>query len=215
MYKSLSLLKLEFRNQVKINNLIKYLILFIAFSTFSITLVSNHQDIQEFGVIISIICIPLAHLNVASNTFKVDVADGTIESLLTVFTSGQIALVKFLCLAMCTAIAFSANLPILVVLYNLNSEMLLAIILCGILLSISSSAIMCLIASVQCYFRSNTNFLSILIMPIIIPNIIMVGLALQNTDNISFIAILLGVSLIITPVAVFLSRYLIENIYNI
>lgn len=210
-----TLLRAEFRNQLRINNLIKYLFLFIAFCSLSITFISTHQDLQEFGVIFSVICIPLAQLNLSSAILKDDVFDGTIESLMIVFSSKQIVLAKFICLASCTCLAFILNLPILGILYSLNVNLFATILLCGALLAISNSALLCLIAAIQCYFRSNTNFISILIMPIIIPNIILSGLALQNTNSSSYLAILFGITLIISPIAILLAKHLIKNIYNI
>lgn len=209
-----SLLHLEFRNQTKINNLAKYIFLFIAFCTLSITFISNHEDLREFGILFSIICIPLAQLNIAHALLKNDISDGTLESLLTIFSPNQITIAKFVCLTSCTCLAFLINIPIISILYNLNTKLLGVILLSGFFLAICSSAISCLVSSIQCYFRSNTNFLSILIMPIIIPNIIVTGLALQNSNNSSYLMILLGISLIISPIAIFLSKHLIKNLYN-
>jgi hypothetical protein len=52
-------------------------------------------------------------------------------------------------------------------------------------------------------------------MPLIIPNIIISGLLIQSPGDISFAAIMLGINLIIIPPALYLSGYLLENIYNI
>ncbi len=83
------------------------------------------------------------------------------------------------------------------------------------LLIFTSSALTSLIAAIQGYFRSNTNFLAVLIMPLIIPNVVLAGIILQNSAMESLLLVMLGINMVIIPVAIFLSSYLIKNIYNL
>jgi heme exporter protein B len=90
------------------------------------------------------------------------------------------------------------------------------VIITGLLLMATSCGVVILISSIQCYFRSNTNFLSTLLLPLIIPSIILSGIIIQSdNNNSSLLLILIGVNCIIVPISIYLSSYLIENIYNI
>jgi heme exporter protein B len=209
------LLKHEFLLQNKIYNLTKYFWIFFIFCSSSITIVNSYDNINNFGIIFSVIAIPLALIGITSNFLRPELEDGSLELLLASFRPTQIILAKYLSLFMCGSIGFIINLPFSYLLFNIDANQLILIGTCGLLLMLTSSAIIALISSIQCYFRSNTNFLSILIMPLIIPNIILSGIIIQSDSNYSMILILLGVNFIIVPICIFLSSYLIENIYNI
>lgn len=218
------LLKSEIAYQVKSNNIIKYLLLFFGFCSVSLVLISSHEDISEFGVLFAIIAIPLALINLSKLIFKADIEDGTLESLLTIFSSSEIIIAKLLALFLCLSLAFVANLVIIYIIFDISIELAKAMIFSGLILCASSSALICLISAIEGYFRSNTNFLSVLIMPLIIPSIVLTGLAISNDSSgaavasfsgNAYIGILFGISLITVPATVLFSRYLIENIYNI
>lgn len=214
--KIFTLIRAELTIQTRLNNLIKYLLFFFAFCIFSINFVHDYSSVNQSGIIFSIIAIPLALIGLSHTIFKQDMNDGTLENYKSIFSSGEIVLAKFIALLLCTLGSFILCLPIITIIYNIESNYILPILLGGTILSISTSALLCLIASVQCYFRSNTNFLSILIMPIIIPNIILVGLMIQNTPLVlNYFGILCGINIILVPISILFTTYLIENIYNI
>lgn len=214
------LIQNEFRNQIRLNNLVKFLLFFFLFCTFSVTLIQSHDDISEFGIVFSIMCIPLALINLSSSMFKQDSHDGMLEGLLTIFSHGQITFAKFIALFGCTIIAFMVGTPVIFLLYAPSPNLFLIFILCGIIISLGASGLTCLISAVQSYFRTNTNFLSILIMPLIIPSIILCSLTLQSastgdlsTD--SYLGLLFGINIIITPLSLYLTGFLVKNVYNV
>ncbi len=215
MNKTYQLLKHELLIQNKINNLIKYFVIFFIFCSSSITIVNSHENINSFGIIFSVISIPLALIGVTANFLKPEIEDGSLELLMTSFTPTQIILAKYLSLLMSGTAGFIINIPISYLLFNISVNQLFLIMTCGILLMTSSAVIIILISSIQCYFRSNTNFLSVLIMPLIIPSIILSGMVIQSDNNYSLALILLGINCIMVPITIGLSSYLIANIYNI
>lgn len=215
MRKIYNLFKHELLLQNKINSLIKYFVIFFIFCSSSITIVNSHENINSFGIIFSVISIPLALISVTANFLKPEIEDGSLEILLTTFTPAQIILAKYLSLLISGIAGFIINIPISYLLFNISVNQLFSIMACGILLMTSSSVIIILISSIQCYFRSNTSFLSVLIMPLIIPSIILSGIIIQSDNNYSMIMILLGVTCIMTPITIGLSSYLVANIYNI
>jgi heme exporter protein B len=215
-YGMIQLLKHEFLIQNKINNLTKYFFIFFVFCSGSITIISSHDKIAYFGLIFSLISIPLSLIGISTNFLRSEIEDGSLELLITSFNPIQITLSKYINLFICGSIAFIANLPISYFLFHMNTTHLSLLFISGILLMSTSCGVIVLISSVQCYFRSNTNFLSSLLMPLIIPSIILSGMIIENNNSThSIILILLGVNCIVVPISIYLSSYLIENIYNI
>lgn len=211
----LKLIKHEFFVQNKIHNLSKYFLIFFLFSLTSITIINPYEKITSFGSILSIALIPLALIGTSSNFLKSEIEDGSFELLLTSFVPLKIVVAKYVALFLCTTISFLANLPIAYLLFNIEPYNLILMAACGFLLSSAACAVILLIAAVQCYFRNNTNFLSGLLLPLIIPSIVLSGIALQDGSSYSIIFILLGINLILIPIIIYLTSYLIANIYNI
>ena len=209
-------IKHEFLLQNKICNLTKYFFIFFVFCSGSITIVSSHDKIANLGIIFAVISIPLSLIGIAANFLRTELEDGTLEILLTSFKPIQIILAKYLGLFICGSVAFVLNIPISCFLFNIEAFQLNLVIITGLLLMATSCGIVILISSIQCYFRSNTNFLSTLLLPLIIPSIILSGIIIQSDNsNFSLLLILIGVNCIIIPISIYLSSYLIENIYNI
>jgi heme exporter protein B len=108
------------------------------------------------------------------------------------------------------------NIPISYLLFNIDVFQLNLVIITGLSLMATSCGVIILISSIQCYFRSNTHLLSTLLLPLIIPSIILSGIIIQSENNsYSLFLIMTGVNCIIIPISIYLSSYLIENIYNI
>lgn len=209
-------IKHEVLLQNKICNLTKYFFIFFVFCSGSITIVSSHDKIANLGIIFAVISIPLSLIGIAANFLRTELEDGTLEILLTSFKPIQIILAKYLGLFICGSVAFVLNIPISCFLFNIEAFQLNLVIITGLLLMATSCGIVILISSIQCYFRSNTNFLSTLLLPLIIPSIILSGIIIQSdNNNSSLLLILIGVNCIIVPISIYLSSYLIENIYNI
>lgn len=209
-------IKHEFLLQNKICNLTKYFFIFFVFCSGSITIISSHDKIANLGIIFAVISIPLSLIGIAANFLRTEVEDGTLEILLTSFKPIQIILAKYLGLFICGSVAFVLNIPISCFLFNIEAFQLNLVIITGLLLMATSCGVVILISSIQCYFRSNTNFLSTLLLPLIIPSIILSGIIIQSdNNNSSLLLILIGVNCIIVPISIYLSSYLIENIYNI
>ena len=124
-----------------------------------------------------------------------------------VFCNGSITIVS---------LAFMLNIPISYLLFNIDVFQLNLVIITGLSLMATSCGVIILISSIQCYFRSNTHLLSTLLLPLIIPSIILSGIIIQSENNsYSLFLIMTGVNCIIIPISIYLSSYLIENIYNI
>ncbi|MCC8377776.1 MAG: heme exporter protein CcmB [Rickettsia endosymbiont of Graphium doson] len=208
------LIKREFIVQNRINNMIKYLMIFFLFCIISTTLINSHEDIKKFGLIFSVICLLISLISFSSIIFKSDLEDGSLELMLSMVNPTKIVLAKFFAIFTSSTIGIILTLPII---YIFFSQTLLEIIFFFFsvwLVIILSSCLVVLSGSMQSYFRVNANFIGIFIMPLLIPSIIMTGLVLQDS-NLQLIFIMIGINLVILPISFVLSSYLIRNIYSI
>ncbi|AFE54117.1 heme exporter protein CcmB [Rickettsia typhi] len=208
------LIKHEFILQHRINNIIKYIVIFFLFYIISTVLINSERDISKFGLIFSVICLLISLISFSTVIFKSDVEDGSLELLLSIVSCEKIIFAKFIAIFSCTTVGLLFVLPIIYIFFD---QILFDIALFFIsvwMIFILSSSLVVLSGSMQCYFKKNTNFVGTFIMPLLIPNIIMTGLILQD-HNLQLIFIIIGINLIFLPVSFCLSAYLIKNIYNI
>ncbi|OZG32114.1 heme exporter protein CcmB [Rickettsia endosymbiont of Culicoides newsteadi] len=215
MHKLIQLIKWEYLIQNRINSLSKYLFIFFLFCIFSTALINDQTDIKKFGIIFSVIVLPIALIGFSSLIFQQDVEDGSLELLLSSFNESEIIAAKLITIIVSSLTSALLNMPIIYIIFDLDMLTVSYLLINLILLLILSSSLLVLIGAVQSYFRSNTNLLAILIMPLIIPNIILSGLVLQNFDNINLIFVMIGINMVLVPIIFYLSSYLIKNIYNI
>ncbi|MCC8371815.1 MAG: heme exporter protein CcmB [Rickettsia endosymbiont of Pseudomimeciton antennatum] len=215
MHKLIQLIKWEYLIQNRINNISKYLFIFFLFCVFSTALINDQTDIKKFGIIFSVIVLPIALIGFSSLIFQQDVEDGSLELLLSSFNESEIIAAKLITLIFSTFTSSLLNMPIIYIIFDLDILTISYLFITLTLLLILSSSLLVLIGAVQSYFRSNTNLLAILIMPLLIPSIILSGLVLQNFDNINLIFVMMGINMFLLPIIFYLSSYLIKNIYNI
>lgn len=209
------LLKQELIIQNKINNLLKYSFVFFLFCSSTINLINSQEKIQLIGLGFSVIIIPLIFINLSQLLINQDINDGSLELLLTTSSASEIILAKFLAVTISILVSFLLNLPLIYIIYNLAFDQLILVFYLAFILITLSSALTMLIAAIQGYFRSNTNILSLLIMPIIVPNIIIAGIILEGLEFNYLSLIMVGINLIIIPICLALASYLLANIYNI
>jgi len=215
MNKLILLVKWEYLIQNRINNLSKYLFVFFLFCLFSTSLINDQTDIKKFGVIFSVIFFPIALIGFSQMIFKQDIEDGSLELLLSSCTSTELIISKFFTILISSLTSSILNMPIIYLIFDLDILFLIYLFISLTLLLVLSSALLILITSIQSYFRSNTNLLAILIMPLLIPSIILTGLVLQNPENIKLIFVMIGINMLLLPIIFYLASYLINNIYNI
>ncbi|MGX6959703.1 MAG: heme exporter protein CcmB [Rickettsia endosymbiont of Pentastiridius leporinus] len=210
----LILIKREFIIQNRINNMIKYLVIFFLFCIISTTLINSHDNIKKFSLIFSVICLLISLISFSSTIFKSDLEDGTLEVLLSSISHEKIILAKFFTIFISSMIGVILTLPIIYIFFNHTLKEIVFFFTSVWLVLLLSSNLIVLSASMQSYFKINANFIGIFIMPLLIPNIIMTGLVLQN-NNLQLIFIMIGINLVFLPISFFLSSYLIRNIYNV
>ncbi|HJD58050.1 MAG TPA: heme exporter protein CcmB [Rickettsia endosymbiont of Ceroptres masudai] len=208
------LIKREFIVQNRINNIIKYIVIFFLFCIISTVLINSARDINKFGLIFSVICLLISLISFSAVIFKSDLEDGSLELLLSIVSHEKIILAKFFAIFISSTIGMILTLPIIYIFFDQTLFEVMFFFISVWMMLVLSSSLVVLSGSVQCYFKKNANFVGTFIMPLLIPNIIMTGLILQD-NNLQLIFIMIGINLVFLPISFFLSSYLIKNIYNI
>lgn len=158
-----------------------------------------------------ILSIHLSHI--IATIIKQEINDGTIELLLTIAKPSRIILLKFSALLFSSAVTLFILLPIMNVFFHYNGLTLCVFFILFLLLVINVSAISLLIAVMQSYFYTNTQFILSFIIPILTPYLIIFGLITYDY-NYSLLLIELGLTMVLLPIMLVMSSYLIKNIYK-
>lgn len=159
-----------------------------------------------FGVI-------FASLTVPHYLVKIDLQDGSLETLISTISSRKIFLAKYLALTASLMISILLAMIFISIFFAFSiAEMVyLLSLICVTIFQIS--AFIMLANIVHAYFRRNTNMLIALIIPLVIPTVILGGAGIE-TLNFDFIMILLGIDMIIVPIIFFLSSYLLKHLFD-
>ena len=193
------LIKREFIVQNRINNMIKYLVIFFLFCLISTVLINSQKDITKFGLIFSVICLLISLIGFSSIIFKTDLEDGSLELLLSIVSYEKIILAKFFAIFISSTVGLVFVLPIIYVFFDQTLLEIIFFFISVWMMLVLSSSLVVLSGSVQCYFKKNANFVGTFIMPLLIPNIIMTGLILQD-NKLQFIFIMIGINLVFLPI---------------
>ncbi|MCP5369623.1 MAG: hypothetical protein H6909_02925 [Rickettsiaceae bacterium] len=199
----------------KIYHITKHFLLFLLFALISTAIISPPQNVTEFGLMLSIIYIPLFLLSNNHFLLKYETHNGDLELLLTTHHALTIIIAKFCALSFSLLISLIYLLPFIIIFFTPSFLLTINFICAAILILLMSNALTIMIAAIQSYFQRNNNFLSALIMPFMLPNIILAGILINVPTQTTLIFMMIGVNLVIIPVSLYCAQYLINNIYNI
>jgi ABC-type transport system involved in cytochrome c biogenesis permease component len=211
----LNLIYQEVLLQNKIHHISKHFFLFLLFGLISTVIIAPIQNMTEFGLMLSIIYIPMFLLGNNHFLLKYEIQNGDLELLLTTHNTLIIIIAKFCALSISLLMSLICILPLIVILFSTSLILTMNFIYIAILILLMSNGLAIMMAAIQIYFQRNNNFLSVMIMPFMLPNIILAGMLISNPENVTIIFMMFGVNLIIIPISLYCSGYLINNIYNI
>lgn len=172
----------------------------------------NSDDFKLVSLFI-IIWSGIINLNFSKDFFYEEVTSGNLENLLIITSSFKLIIAKF---SAWKVTMLAVNLIVIfftIILFHLSYENAVLIFTLMEFVSIASIALTMLSSSILIYFDNKNNFLSILVIPFIIPLLILSGIIL-NQQNLSFITYLIGIDLILVPVCIYLCSFLVKEIYN-
>lgn len=211
----LNLIYQEVLLQNKIHHISKHFFLFLFFGLISTVIISPLQNMTEFGLMLSVIYIPMFLLGNNYFLLKYDIQNGDLELLLTIHNTLIIIIAKFCALSLSVLMSLICILPLIIIFFSPSLTLTMNFIYIAILIMLLSNGLAIMMSAIQIHFQRNNNFLSVMIMPFMLPNLILAGMLISNPENITLIFMMFGVNFIIIPVSLYCSGYLINNIYNI
>ncbi len=188
-----------------------FLILLMPCTCLPLVLPKSQMYIAGPLVIAIILTINLSYL--FATAIKNDIEDGTITLLLTIRKPLYVVMTKFISIFINGLITLLMLIPMLYLFYDYSGIKLLVISSLFTLFLMKISAVSILIASVQSYFCTNTQFLLSLIGPIILPNLIIFGMILIDY-NITLLILVVGINMMLLPLMLIMTTYLLKNLYN-
>ena len=204
----------EIFQQNRIYQLSKFLLLFFSFGAICLGFINPVDKVAELLPIFLMISIPLSVLHVTGYVFREDVASGRFDILMTAYTSWQIVIGKYVSLCIQYFLVFTLIIPSIGLIITANIADLALLTGLSTLLMLQSIALCVLLGAIQSYFVSSSNYLAVLLLPSIIPTIIIAGLIYAGNLAITNISILFGINLVTSPLCLYLSGYLMANLYN-
>ena len=166
----------------------------------------NKMALCLFGAVLAIITIP-------HYLIKIDLSDGSLETLLSIMEPWQIICAKYFALVINIGLSISISLVFSIIFLDLFLDCAVFLAVAIILVLLQFVAFILFGNIIQGFFKANTSMIIILILPMIIPTIIISAMALESY-NIELLMILIGVNMILIPVIGWMSSYLLSNIYN-
>jgi ABC-type transport system involved in cytochrome c biogenesis permease component len=211
-----ALLRHEIIIQNRVLHILRYHMQFSILSLIClIFLIPNKEDMAELGLIFLNLILPLAVISTSRGIIKEDIVDGTMSMLMITTSTSRIICVKFLALFLNNVVALIILMPLIVVFYSLSFDQAMMSIISRITLLAQISSTTILIGCIEGYFRSGTDFISSLLLPITIPGICVSGLMIYCVEKAQlYIGILCGIDLVTMPIILLLSGYLLKNVYN-
>ena len=212
----LKLLRQDFKIQNRIFLMIKSNVQFVLLSAICLALLyPNDHNIAELCLVFLVIITPIATMTTARPIIKADIKDGSMELLLLTFNVWEIVLSKVITIFCSSFIAFLITLPIIAILYSMTLDHMWLNITSRTFLLMQVASVVVLIGCVDSYFRVRTDLVSAVIFPIIIPGIVISGMMFYDrSQDFVYLSILVGIDLIMVPIIVLLSGFLLKNIYN-
>lgn len=212
----ITLLIHELKIQNRIHSIIRYNLQFLLLGSTAIIFVHGASTgLAELGIIFTVIALPLSIISTSRGIIKADITDGYMELLMITTSPIKIILIKYLGLLIHNLVALAIAMPLVAIFYSISSWQIFLISIGGSLLLGQITALSLLTSCIEGYFRTNTNIISLVILPLIIPGLIACGLLISGGEQWSvFVGLLGGVDLVIIPLTLLLSEYLMRNIYN-
>ncbi|MBP7189860.1 MAG: heme exporter protein CcmB [Rickettsiaceae bacterium] len=201
--------------QNRLYKLVIYNIQFLLLGSICLFFISSNSY-SGLGGFFLIAGLPIAALATSRNSIRDELSDGSLDLYMVTSDILQIIIAKFLGLFVCNIVSFAISLIISAIIYSMDYHTSVLIMILAIISLMQISAVSILLSSVEVYFRSKSNLVSFTVIPLMIPNLIITGMAISgDIEASSAIWILSAVSIIIIPSSLGFSGYLVRNIYNI
>ena len=208
--KILDFLLFEIKILHKVRAVSVLLFSFQMISVLTLPFLLDSQDISIYAPQILVFCMAQSVILANSHNFLADKTDGTLVQKFLIFDYLYIVIVKQLSIFI-ISILINCLISVMVwILYSINFIQFLFFFATNFLVLLVSSALSSCSSIIKLYFDNNSEYLSMVMMPILIPFFICGSTAITSC-NPFYILLLLGMNLILVPIITFLGVYLIRG----
>ncbi|MDX2049777.1 MAG: hypothetical protein SFT93_01160 [Rickettsiaceae bacterium] len=185
----------------------------VIISFIAIGLAEFGPNSAEFVYIITIIFPLIATNSFADQIIGDDYESGNLDFQIIAFEIYEVVISKFLALFAFMVCVLFVSCVSSSIIFSLDVNELLLVFLGSTPVAFSSSGAILAFSAINVYFEKKAKLISSVILSFIIPSIIMFGLFV-NLKNWVYLIFALGINLIIVPIFVYSSIFLIKDIYN-
>ena len=210
----LHLLRWQFKIHHQAQGLSFLLLMFQLMAVFMLPFIIGNANIAIKGSQLFILIIVLSSIIIMPLYLYSDHHDGSLAQLLTIHSALEILLSKICALYFINIIITLIVLPITTLLYDLDFARMSCLLLSAILTMVFAYVVALTSAIVKLYFANNNEYISLIMLPIMVPVLICSSLAIETASWFYFI-LLLAINLVVVPIIVTLNNYLLKNLYNI
>lgn len=178
------------------------------------SLVLIHKNIDEKFLPSLLVILPiLALTNQISQVFYEDSISGRLEFVLVSHEVEIIVLTKVLAIFIVGLFSVILNNLCAFLFFNVDIKFLQNITVATIPVLIIASKLVVFIATIQLYFEKNSNLLTAITLPFLIPSFILYGLYFESANTV-YLYILCGLALIYVSIIFYLTNSLVRDLYN-
>lgn len=212
MTKNLDFLLFEIKILHQVRAISILLFSFQTISMLTLPFLLDSKDIEFYAPQILVFCIALSIIITSSNNLSADKLDGSLVQKLLIFEYFDIVIVKQLSMFLLSAL-ISLMISIMIwLLYSLSFLQFFFFLAASLLVLIISCSLAFCSSVIKLYFDNNTEYLSMIMMPLLIPFFICASIAITSC-NYFYLLLMLGMNLILAPIISLMSIYLMRDIY--
>lgn len=208
----INLIKFFFK-QIISSGIISSIILSTNIPIFLLYFLTTKSMIDDNYISLIIILNFVCFINQIDRIIKYDYDTGILEHLLVSNEINYLVYAKIMFYFLLISISMFSNYIFVCLIYGCH-ELNYMFLIIGILsINLIFVSILVLMASIRLYFEKNSLIISASVLPFMVGPIILIGSFFKTGEGI-FVNILFGISLIILPIFIILTRFLIKDIYN-
>ncbi len=186
---------------------------FQAISMLTLPFLLDSKDIEFYAPQILLFCITLSNIIANSNNLLDDNKDGSLVQKLLLYDYMDIVIAKQSAIFLASSIITLIVSIMALFFYSLNLIEFLFFLSSTILILFVASALAFCSSVIKLYFDNNTEYLSMIMMPLLIPFFICSSLSITSC-NYCYLLLMLGMNLILIPIISFMSGHLLRGVYS-
>lgn len=202
-----------FYRQIRSDSIISSILLSTNLALILLYFLAGKNFLATYYIEIILILNLTCFTNQIERIFKHDFDTGVLDHLMITSEIGYLIIVKFLFYLLLIIFSQISNLALALFMFHIESSKIIYKLAMFLPISIILISNLVLMASIRLYFEKNISLISTSILPFMISPYILAGIYLSSS-NVVYLYFLMAIALIIAPLTLFFTKFLIKDIYN-